>query len=254
MRPLILCLMLTAAVMTRADDLTVGSTVYKKWSVLKVEPDGLKIEHADGITKIPMEQLPPELAAKYKFDPAAAKAHREKKSAGAKAVDDAAAAAAAKDAAAAKPAMPAEKPAAAAPANAKEPDPQGWEEVEPDPAMAVKGKTYGIADVQASMHQLNGKIIRVEVIVNSASQIESIDAGSCRMFAGTIFKDNSNYEFIGFPSAGEAKMRTMLRSAKGKMLFWVRVEAENRWPYPQLWVVGRTLSDPGLGAKAEFKW
>jgi hypothetical protein len=249
-----------SAPLLMADDLTIGDATYKKWSVLKVEPDGLKIEHSDGITKIPMEKLPPDLAAKYQFDPAKAKAFREKKAADAKAAD-------AKAAEAMKPVekpagKPAGEPAAAAPDKAAEakpagggqPDPEGWENIPPDPKLAVKGKTFGIAEVQQRMHELNGKIIRVEVIVNSASQIEAIDADSCRMFAGSVFKKDSNWEFIGFPVEGVAKMRTLLRGTKGTMLFWVRVEAENQWPFPQLWVVGRTLHEGGLGTPPKFQW
>ena len=74
------------------------------------------------------------------------------------------------------------------------------------------------------------------------------------MFAGTIFKDDSNYEFIGFPNDARDKMRVMLKSTKGKMTFWVRVEAENLWPYPQLWVVGRSLHAGGLGVPPKFQW
>lgn len=104
------------------------------------------------------------------------------------------------------------------------------------------------------MQRLDGKIIRVEVIANSASQIESIDKTSCRIFAGSIFKENSNYEFIGFPVEAEAKVKLMLRGARGKMTFWVRVEAENEWPYPQLWVVGRGIHQGGGGTPPKFTW
>lgn len=239
-----------------AEDLKIGATVYKDYSVSKVDPDGLRILHSDGAAKIPYEELPADLQKKYAFDPAKAAAFRADKAKAKPAAESPPPVPEAKP----KPEMkPEAKPAAeaarpAAPPAAKEPDPKGWEDIPADPAKAQQGKTWGIAEVQAQMFRLDGKIIRVEIIANSASQIESIDATSCRMFAGTIFKENSNYEFIGFPTEAENKMRTLLRSAKGKMLFWVRVEAENLWPFPQLWVVGRSIHQGGLGTPPKFVW
>jgi hypothetical protein len=262
---------LLAIATTTAEDLTVGGTTYKSYRVTKVEPDGIRIEHADGAAKLKIEQLPPELVAKFKLDPAKAAEHREKVAASAAsaaaektAKDEEAAAGepspsrarASMDKAAAA-AEPAEAPAAteAPAADPAKPDPAlSWDLTPPDPAAAQKGKTWGIAEVQEQLFDLDGKIIRVEVVVNSASTIEAIDATSARMFAGSIFRAKSNYEFIGFPKEAIPKMRTMLKSTTGKMLFWVRVEAENEWPYPQLWVVGRSLHAGGLGAKPKFLW
>lgn len=251
-----------------AEDLTIGSVKYKAYRITKVEPDGIRIEHSDGVAKIRLEQLPPVMAAQLKLDPAKAAEHREKMAASAAAASEKRTAETeatkipatkrsgsgmAKGAADA----PAEVPAAADPAkpDPAKPDPAlNWELTPPDAAEAQKGKTWGIAEVQAQMFDLDGKIIRVEVVVNSASTIEAIDVASARMFAGSIFRANSNYEFIGFPKEAMPKMRTLLKSPSGKMLFWVRVEAENTWPYPQLWVVGRSLHEGGLGTQPTFKW
>lgn len=261
-------LALCAVFPLHAEDLKIGETTYKDYSVLKVEPDGIKISHKDGVAKIRLEQLPPDLVKKYNLDPAKAAAFREKKEGEQKKADDAkaaegkemaekTAAKAAEKAAdqAAPPAPDKAAPAAgAAKKEKKEADPQGWEDIVPDAAQAEQGKLWGIAEVQEKMFDLNGKIIRVEIIVNAASTIEAIDKDSARMFAGSIFKENSNYEFIGFPNAARDKMKVMLKGARGKMSFWVRVESENTWPYPQLWVVGRSINQGGLGHPPTFVW
>ncbi len=76
---------------TRGEDLKLpDGTVFKNYSVLKQEVDGLKIEHADGVAKVKRHMLPAELAAKYKWD--------EKKIEEAKAAAEAAKAANAADA------------------------------------------------------------------------------------------------------------------------------------------------------------
>lgn len=180
--PKILTLALFAGI-ARAEDLKIGDTTYKNYSVIKQEPDGLKIEHSDGITKIHMEKLPADLAAKYKFDTAKAKAFREQKSAVEKKVAESQAEAEKKPTAKAAEKLTEKemKPAVPAAAVKKEADPQGWENIPADPSKAQKGKTWGIAEVQEKMFDLDGQIIRVEVIVNSASDIEAIDASSARM-------------------------------------------------------------------------
>lgn len=50
---------------------------FKGYAIAKREPDGIKVNHASGITKIPYELLPPELTADAPFDPAAAKTYRD---------------------------------------------------------------------------------------------------------------------------------------------------------------------------------
>jgi CubicO group peptidase (beta-lactamase class C family) len=55
-----------------------GST-YSGAEVVKVEPDGLVISHSSGIARIHYEKLPPDLQKVFQFDPAEAKAHRDKK-------------------------------------------------------------------------------------------------------------------------------------------------------------------------------
>lgn len=252
----LLLLVLALPVCLYAEDLVIGSTTYKNYEVVKVEPDGLRILHSAGAAKIPYEQLPATLLKQYSFDPAKAKEFRERKAGDQKAAEEKRAAdekAAADKTAAEKAAMD-KKAAEKKEVVAKEANPLGWEDIPADPAKAQQGKVWGIADVQAKMYELNGKIIRVEVIANSASTMESIDKGSFRMFAGTIFKKDSNYEFIGFPAEAENKVRVMLKSSTGKMSFYVRVEAENRWPYPQLWVVGRSIHQGGLGTPPRFQW
>ncbi|MBX7210663.1 MAG: hypothetical protein K1X78_20315 [Verrucomicrobiaceae bacterium] len=55
-----------------------GDDVYRQVHILTVEPDGLKISHEAGTSKIGYEKLPVELRARYKFDPAAAAEYRTK--------------------------------------------------------------------------------------------------------------------------------------------------------------------------------
>ena len=47
---------------------TEGGKVYHKVQVMAVDPDGLRIIHADGAAKIAFEQLDAEMQAKYHFD------------------------------------------------------------------------------------------------------------------------------------------------------------------------------------------
>lgn len=55
---------------------TESGKVYHKVQVMAVDPDGLRIVHADGAAKIPFEQLDTELQAKYHFDSEKAAAFR----------------------------------------------------------------------------------------------------------------------------------------------------------------------------------
>lgn len=50
---------------------------YKIVTVTAVEPDGLRIRHESGTTKIPFEELTVEIQKKYAYDPSAADAHRK---------------------------------------------------------------------------------------------------------------------------------------------------------------------------------
>ena len=60
-----------------AEDIVLPSgVVLKDAKVSRVEPDGLRLMHAEGVTKVPFEALPPELQSKYSFDPVAANAFR----------------------------------------------------------------------------------------------------------------------------------------------------------------------------------
>ena len=52
-----------------ADDLKVGSVIYKDFEVLKVDHDGIRILHSEGAAKIRFAQLSPELQKKYGYDP-----------------------------------------------------------------------------------------------------------------------------------------------------------------------------------------
>ncbi|HEX2748836.1 MAG TPA: serine protease [Verrucomicrobiales bacterium] len=51
---------------------------FKDVEITKVEPDGLRIMHKDGVAKIKFEQLPADMQAKYGYSPDKAKAFREK--------------------------------------------------------------------------------------------------------------------------------------------------------------------------------
>ncbi|HWB01628.1 MAG TPA: hypothetical protein VG796_01310 [Verrucomicrobiales bacterium] len=200
-------------------DLKIGETVYRDYEVAKVEPDGLRIIHSGGSLMIPYEQLPAELRKQY-FDTAKMDKLVAAKAAAAKKAKEA----------------------------APKTNPQAWENIAADPANAMQGRVWSLAEVQTKMPELDGKIICVEVKVDAASKVEAIDKGSLRVFGGTNLKKDSNYEFIAFPAEAEKKMRGLLKSSTGSMAFWVRVEAENQWPYPQLLVVGRSINQGG------FQW
>lgn len=51
---------------------------YEDVTVRKIEPDGIRIMHSGGMTKIPIESLPPEIVAQLGLNQADAAAHREK--------------------------------------------------------------------------------------------------------------------------------------------------------------------------------
>jgi len=55
-----------------------GDDVFKNVRITAVLPDGLKISHDGGVSKIPFERLPQDLRSKYKFDAGAAAAFRAK--------------------------------------------------------------------------------------------------------------------------------------------------------------------------------
>jgi hypothetical protein len=60
----------------RIPDGFVGDRVLKNVRIMKMEPDGLRLSHDAGISKIPYEALPESLREKFKFDPIAASAYR----------------------------------------------------------------------------------------------------------------------------------------------------------------------------------
>ena len=62
-----------------AEDMTLSSgRVLRNAKVLKAEPDGVKIMHDDGITKVPYDGLPAGLREKYNYNPAQAEAFKQK--------------------------------------------------------------------------------------------------------------------------------------------------------------------------------
>lgn len=61
-----------------AEDLTLlNGKMLKGVQVTKVEPDGLRVMHQDGLSKIPFESLPPEWKTRYSFDINKAEAYRK---------------------------------------------------------------------------------------------------------------------------------------------------------------------------------
>lgn len=61
-------------------DLTLeDGTVLKDTMVLKVEPDGLRLEHHDGVSKVKFENLPQEVQKRFTFDRDQAEKFREEK-------------------------------------------------------------------------------------------------------------------------------------------------------------------------------
>lgn len=63
-----------------ADDLKLtDGTVYKDYKVVRLEADGLSIEYADGLARVPCEKLPAELQKKYGWKPEAVERYRQYK-------------------------------------------------------------------------------------------------------------------------------------------------------------------------------
>lgn len=80
--PLLLSAAIVCAQPTNFPSLTlVDGETYTHVVVTAVEPDGLRISHNDGAGKIRAENLPPEIAAQFKFDAASAAEFREKSAA-----------------------------------------------------------------------------------------------------------------------------------------------------------------------------
>lgn len=59
------------------DITTRSGTAYRHCEVVKVEPDGIRISHADGAAKISFEELPDALQRQYGYDAAKAAAYRK---------------------------------------------------------------------------------------------------------------------------------------------------------------------------------
>ncbi len=73
--------LLVAAIQAFAADaertiVTLDGTKYEQATVSRVEPDGIRISYSDGATKIPFEQLSPELQKEFGYDPEKAGKHR----------------------------------------------------------------------------------------------------------------------------------------------------------------------------------
>ena len=72
----LLVLALLVQVAFALDITTADGQTYKQCAVTGVEPDALRITHADGATRIPYEKLPPALQRQY-FDPTKVGAYRQ---------------------------------------------------------------------------------------------------------------------------------------------------------------------------------
>ena len=78
-----LLLIACAPILPAADPESLGDLTLKdgrtlrKASVLRAEPDALRLEHATGVSRIPFEDLPDSIQRKFGFDPAKAAAHRK---------------------------------------------------------------------------------------------------------------------------------------------------------------------------------
>ena len=86
---LILTILLAVRVCFALDITTRKGVTYKQATVAKVEPDGIRITHAEGAAKIPFEDLPDVLQRQYNYDPAKVAAYHKQ-------IDDAREAVAAK--------------------------------------------------------------------------------------------------------------------------------------------------------------
>lgn len=83
--PLLLCLAIMAGhasaqeIIKLADVTLEDGTKLKDTVVLKVEPDGLRLEHKDGVSKVRFENLPKAVQKRFTFDHEQAKKYREEK-------------------------------------------------------------------------------------------------------------------------------------------------------------------------------
>jgi hypothetical protein len=83
MKVMTLLMMLVAAPLLANDPpksfptLSAGGKTYRDVTVKAVQPDALRIVHAEGFARIPFEQLSPELQQQFGFDPGKASQHRE---------------------------------------------------------------------------------------------------------------------------------------------------------------------------------
>lgn len=218
-------------------------TEYKSVEITGVSPKGVRILHASGAANVPVDQLPANLQTKYgaaqkkSADEAEAKAKTE----AAKVPTEAPPVMPAKPAAAPVPAAPVPALAPADKADPAKPLPQ-----------IVGAKVYGIAEVLAEKFKFDGKIVKVDVVVNSASKIEQISAEEYQIFVGDPFtKLDSDYAFLRFPEAGRKKIETMLSGARGRMTLYVQVEAAELVP---LKAVGRSTVSGAPGTPVTVKW
>ena len=74
---LVLALLLAVPVCFALDITTRKGVTYRQATVTKVEPDGVRISHADGAAKILFEDLPDALQRQYNYDPAKVAAYRK---------------------------------------------------------------------------------------------------------------------------------------------------------------------------------
>ena len=221
-------------------------TEYKNVEIMGTSAKGLRIVHNSGAATIGVELLPPALKTKY------GPAIRDD-------VEDAATPKVTQPEAKpemVKPDVPAtaDPPPAAAPAVVAPavPPAQDAKAAQKQLPPIFSRKIYGIAEVLADKFKLDGKLIRMDVIVNSASKIESVSADQCRIFVGDPFtKKESDYTFIRFPEAGRKKVDTMLNGARGRMTFYVLVEAAESIPFL---VVGRTTVGGSQGKPVTVTW
>jgi len=75
---LTLAFLLAASVCFALDITTRKGVTYKQCAVTKVDPDGIRIIHTDGATKIAFEDLPDTLQRQYNYDPAKAAESRKR--------------------------------------------------------------------------------------------------------------------------------------------------------------------------------
>lgn len=223
-------------------------TEYKKVEITGVSEKGVRILHDSGAANVPVDQLPADLQAKYGQAQAKAAGDAATAEAAAKAKAEADVQAKAKATAAAPP------PSAPMPAgNAAAQVPQAAPAATPSPQPKVMtGKIFGLAEVMADLHKLEGLIVRVEVIPNTASKIESIGPGLYSIFVGDPFaKADSDYVRMSFPEEGRGKVETMLKGRRGKMTFYMEVRADKN---PQIHAVGRSTSSGGPGTPIIINW